>query len=393
MANQLAAAGDDRRPAKSSLRAGPTGWIESIYARLLAAADIRINGGRAWDMHVHDRRLWRRLAGGGTRALGEAYVEGWWDSHVLDEFFRRLIAARIDRRILNLPKRAYAALAALGNLQSLQRAHRVGVAHYDLDNELYAAMLGPRMVYTCAYWRDAPDLERAQEAKLDLVCRKLQLERGMHVLDIGCGWGGFARYAAERYGVRVTGVTVSVEQADVAREMCRDWPVTIAACDYRAVRGRFDRIVSLGMIEHVGRKNYPTYMRQAASLLDADGLFVLQTIGLNDDASGMDPWVTRYIFPNSEIPALWRLSAAATPHLRVEDLHNFASDYDRTLMAWHANFNLAWPRLAARFDARFKRMWNYYLLMFAGIFRARGLDLWQLVLAPRTRMARYERPA
>ncbi|MEQ8495426.1 MAG: class I SAM-dependent methyltransferase, partial [Gammaproteobacteria bacterium] len=184
-------------------------WPARFYHRLLAEAGVRVNGQRPWDMQVHDERLWWRILRHGTLGLGEAYVDGWWDAPRLDEFIARVVRARLDRRLPNLPKRIGGVIAALSNLQDLTRARQVGEQHYDLDHEMYRAMLGERMIYTCAYWPAATDLDAAQEHKLDLVCRKLGLAPGMRVLDIGCGWGGFARFAAERYGVAVTGVTIS----------------------------------------------------------------------------------------------------------------------------------------------------------------------------------------
>jgi cyclopropane-fatty-acyl-phospholipid synthase len=391
MNNALHSAGNDFKPST-----GPqpprVNLLEAGYARMLATAGIRINGRRAWDMRITDARLWRRIALGGTLGLGDAYVDGWWDSPRLDEFFARLVRCRIDRHFWNLPKHILGFVAAIGNLQNVRRARRVGEQHYDLSNDLYRAMLGERMVYTCGYWRDAGTLDEAQEHKLELVCRKLMLEPGMRVLDIGCGWGSFARYAAERYGVEVVGVTISSEQAARAREACAGLPVDIRVQDYREVDGRYDRIVSLGMFEHVGRKNYRRYMQVVHERLVTDGIFVMQVIGLNGNGSGIDPWVTRHIFPNSEIPTSRRLTASFEGLLKLEDWHCFGQDYDRTLMAWHANFAAAWHRFEATFGPRFHRLWTYYLLMFAGVFRGRGLDLWQLVLTPRERLVPYQRP-
>lgn len=371
--------------------AAPT-LLAAGYARLLDGAGIRVNGACDWDMRVKDARLWRRIALHGTLGLGDAYVDGWWDAARLDEFFTRLIRCRVDRQLWNLPKRILGIVAALGNLQNIRRARQVGETHYDLNNDLYRAMLGERMVYTCAYWRNATTLDRAQEDKLELVCRKLALEPGMKVLDIGCGWGSFARFAAERYGAEVVGVTIAADQAALARQLCAGLPVDIRVQDYREVEGSFDRVVSLGMFEHVGRKNYRCYMDLIRQRLAGDGIFVMQTIGLNGEGSGIDPWVTRHIFPNSEIPTLKRITAAFDGVLKLEDWHSFGADYDRTLMAWYANFIAAWPRFAAHFGPRFYRLWSYYLLMFAGVFRGRGLDLWQLVLTPSGRTESYQRP-
>ena len=366
--------------------------LASIYARMLGNAGIKINGSRAWDMVVHDRRTWRRLAIHGSLGLGEAYVDGWWDARCLDEFFTRVIYSKLNQRIANMPKRLMGGIAMLGNLQKAHRATKVGEVHYDLSNDLYREMLGKRMVYSCGYWRDAKTLDEAQDHKLELVCRKLQLEPGMRVLDIGCGWGSFAKYAAQHHSVSVVGVTISEAQASLARKLCRGLPIEIRTEDYRDVQGKFDRIVSLGMLEHVGRKNYRLYMEVVRRLLVDDGLCVIQTIGLNDSGSGIDPWVTRYIFPNSEIPTLQRITAALDGTLKMEDWHNLGLDYDRTLMAWHGNFMNAWPRFSAEFGDRFYRLWSYYLLMFAGVFRARHLEPWQIVLSSHGAKGGYRRP-
>jgi len=366
--------------------------LHSLYQRLLKRAGIEINGSNPWDMQVFDQRLWKRIALTGSRGLGDAYVEGWWDAERLELYFEKLLRSSVDKATFNLPKTVLKYAARFANLQNIRRARQVGKTHYDLSHELYRAMLGERMVYTCAYWPNARTLDEAQEAKLELVCRKLQLEPGMRVLDIGCGWGSFAKYAADRYGVHVTGVTISAEQASHARDICRGLPTVILEQDYREITGSYDRIVSLGMFEHVGRKNYLQYMRIVQDHLAVDGLFVMQTVGLNKESSGMDPWVLHHIFPNSEVPTVARLAEAFVGRLRLDDWHNLGPDYERTLLAWHRNFLEAWPRLKTGFDSKFCRMWNYYLLMFAGAFRARDLDVWQLVLAKPGRMTQFRRP-
>lgn len=372
------------------------GWLDSrltaLYARLLAQADIAINGERPWDMRIRNARVFRRCLTQGSLGLGDAYVDGWWDVPHLDQFFERLTRAGLDRRAFDPRAWLTALLTACRNLQDTTLARRVGEVHYDISNAFYREMLGPSMVYTCGYWAAAEDLETAQAHKLDLVCRKLRLQRGQRVLDIGCGWGSFGRYAAEHYGVNVVGVTISRAQAELARELCRDLSVEIRLQDYRDVRERFDHIVSLGMFEHVGRKNYATYFDLARRALSPDGLFLLHTIGSNDHCIGVDAWITRHIFPNSEIPSFARLVNALDRRFVVEDLHNFGADYARTLMAWHENFVRAWPDFAAHMPPRFQRTWRYYLLLFAGIFRARGLQLWQLVLSPGGMPGGYRRP-
>ena len=369
------------------------GWLSRRYAAQLAKADVVINGPRPWDLQVHDARLFRRCLLRGTLGLGEAYEEGWWDTANLEEFFARVVAARLDESLPNLPRTFNRWLARLINAQTLVRARRVAVEHYDLDNDLYASMLDPRMVYTCGFWQTARTLAEAQEAKLELVCRKLGLEPGMEVLDIGCGWGSFAAYAAQRHGVRVTGITISRAQADLARQRCDGLPVRILLEDYRQTDGRYDRIVSLGMFEHVGHKNARGYLEAARRLLASDGLFLLHTIGRNDQGAGIDPWVTRYIFANSEIPSLAGLSHALDRLFVLEDVHNLGADYAPTLLAWRDNFERHWPLFASRLGERFRRRWFYYLSLFAGVFRARGLQVWQCLLSPTGVPGGYRRPA
>ncbi|MEW5972173.1 MAG: cyclopropane fatty acyl phospholipid synthase [Pseudomonadota bacterium] len=350
-------------------------------AELLARADIRLGGGRPWDMRLLAPGVPERILARGSLGLGESYMDGAWEADALDEFFARLLRAGLDREVRPWRLLGHALRARLLNLQTPRRARRVGEVHYDLGNDFYQAMLDARMTYTCGYWRQARTLDEAQEAKLDLVCRKLDLRPGQRVLDIGCGWGSFARFAAERYGVEVVGVTISREQLELGRELCRGLPVELRLQDYRALDEPFDHIASLGMFEHVGHKNYRTYLEIAHRCLREDGLFLLHTIGKPRSGTPTDPWVERYVFPNGELPALAQVAGAAEGLFIVEDLHNFGADYDRTLMAWHRNFEVAWPRFAERYGERFRRMWRYYLLACAGAFRARDTQLWQIVFA------------
>lgn len=238
------------------------------------------------------------------------------------------------------------------------------------------------MIYSCGYWNNAKNLDQAQEAKLDLVCQKLQLEPGMKVLDIGCGWGGSAKYLTENYDVQVIGITVSRQQADFARELCKGLPVEIRLQDYRDMKGCFDRVFSIGMLEHVGVKNYRTYMEMVHRMLPNDGLFLLHTIGSNIAVNNVDRWIDHYIFPNSMLPAVSQIAKAYEGLFVLEDWHSFGSDYDRTLLSWNSNFESAWSKLQHHYSERFRRMWNYYLLSSAGAFRARKNQLWQVLLSP-----------
>jgi len=347
---------------------------------LLAEAGVRVGGEREWDLQVHDERVYARLLAQGSLGLGESYMDGWWDARSLDGLLVRLMLARLDQRVRGAIGDAL--LARLSNPQSRRRSGEVGRRHYDLGNDLYAAMLGRRLVYSCGYWRQAADLDAAQEAKLDLVCRKLDLRPGMRVLDIGCGWGEALKFAAERYGVSGVGVTISREQAEFGRRLCEGLPVDIRLQDYRDLDEPFDAAFSIGMFEHVGVRNYRTYFEVVRRCLPEHALFLLHSIGGNASVRRTDPWIARYIFPNSMLPSAAQITRASEGLFVIEDWHNFGADYDRTLQAWRANVEAAWDRLDPRYDERFRRMWRFYLAGSMATFRSRRAQLWQLVMSP-----------
>ncbi len=377
-------------PAHPQSSAAPR--FESRIARLLAKADVRLNGERPWDLQVHDPGMYGRVLAQGSLGLGESYMDGAWDARSLDGFLTRVLEARLDEQVHGLGEIWDALRARLFNAQSLRGSRKVGERHYDLGNDLYQAMLGKRLIYSCGYWRQADTLDDAQEAKLDLVCRKLGLRPGMRVLDIGCGWGEALKFAAERYGVSGVGVTISREQAEYARKLCAGLPVEIVLQDYRQVRGPFDAVLSIGMYEHVGVKNYRTYFEVARRVLKDEGLFLLHSIGTNTSRNRTDPWIARYIFPNSMLPSPEQTTRALEGLFVIEDWHNFGTDYDRTLQAWRANIEAAWGRLSARYDERFRRMWRFYLAGSMATFRTRRSQLWQLVLSPRGVRGGYVAP-
>jgi cyclopropane-fatty-acyl-phospholipid synthase len=351
---------------------------------LLQQADISINGSRPWDIQIFDERFFDKVVAQGTLGLGEAYVDKWWDCLRIDEFIYYSMLHRLKEKIkVGRQELWMFARSWLTNLQSHTRAFIVGERHYDINNILYERMLDRRMTYTCGYWRNAVDLEQAQQHKLDLVCRKIGLQPGDRVLDIGCGWGSFAQYAAQHYGAEVVGITISQQQAELARQRCTGLAVEIRLQDYRDLNETFDHIVSLGMFEHVGHKNYRNFMRIAHNNLSNSGLFLLHTIGSNESAVACDPWIDKYIFPNGLLPSVAQIGKALEDNFVIEDWHNFGADYDRTLMAWQANFEQHWGELKNHFDERFYRMWSYYLLICAGSFRARENQLWQIVLSKR----------
>ncbi len=366
----------------------------TLGLEILRRGGIELGGDKACDITVHDDRFWDRVIAQRELGLGEAYQERWWDANQLDEFIA--VVQTLGLRSLVRPRPSLAlhvANSTMRNRQTKRCAQHNAAAHYNIGNDLYERMLDRRMIYSCGYWQNADDLDTAQEHKLDLICRKLHLEPGMKLLDIGCGWGGFARFAAEKYGAVVTGITPAFEQARHASRVCEGLSVEIRQCDYRDVTGRFDRIVSIGMIEHVGPRNLATFFGCCRKLLTDDGLMLHHTIGSLVSKNFTDPWFDKYIFPGGVIPSLGQLSSACENDWVIEDLHNFGPYYDRTLLAWHHNISVAWDDLAA-YDDHFRRTWDYYLLCSAGSFRARTLQLWQIVFTRSNRRSSvYRRPA
>ena len=353
---------------------------EVIIRELLESAGIEVNGPNPWDIQVHDTRFFSRVLREIELGMGESYMDGWWDCQSIDQFVDRALRARLDQQIKGNWRILFHMLRSkLLNLQTVPRAFKVGEHHYDLGNELYRAMLDKRLNYTSAYWRDADNLDQAQENKLDLVCRKIGLKPGMTVLELGCGWGSFAKFAAEKYGVEVLGVTVSAKQVELGMELCRGLPVELRLQDYRDVEGQYDRVISIGIMEHVGDKNYRTYMEIVDRTLKPGGYGLFHTIGKNSSKIRGNPWTEQYIFPNGMVPSIVQLAVAMEGLFIVEDCHNFGPDYGPTLMAWHSNFEKAWPILKKNYDERFYRMWRFYLLSSAGGFRSRHSQLWQVV--------------
>jgi cyclopropane-fatty-acyl-phospholipid synthase len=353
---------------------------EAAIRELLTHAGIQVNGNKAWDIQVHNPAFFARILRDTTLGLGESYMEGWWDCEAIDQFIERALLARLDEKVRNDSRFIFQIIRAkLLNRQSSSRAFEVGIKHYDLGNDLYQRMLDKRMLYTCGYWKTAHNLDEAQEAKLDLVCRKIGVWKGMTILEIGCGWGSFAKYAAEKYGATVTGVTVSKEQVALGTEMCKGLPVELRLQDYREVQGQYDAVVSIGVMEHVGYRNYHTYMQVVDRCLKKDGIAFVHTIGGNKTITTGEPWTDKYIFPNGMLPSISQLGKAMENLFVMEDWHNIGPHYDPTLMAWYANFEKGWPELKEKYGDSFRRMWRYYLLTSAGAFRSRNQQLWQIV--------------
>lgn len=355
---------------------------KQIIESLLADTDVTINGSNPWDPQIHNEDFYDRVLKEGSLGLGESYMDGWWDCERLDQFFHKVLSAELDQKIRwNWRVMWGAAWGYVMGAGRKSQAFKIGEHHYDIGNDLYRAMLDKRLTYTCGYWKHSKNLDEAQEAKLGLVCKKIGLKQGQKVLDIGSGWGSFIGYAAEKYGARTVGITVSKEQKTLADAQYSNLPAETKLMDYRDLSGKYDHIVSLGMFEHVGCKHYRTFMKIVHNALEDDGLFLLHTIGSNHSVYATDPWIQKYIFPNGMLPSIKQIGESIEGLFVMEDWHNFGADYDTTLMAWHQNFENNWDELKINYDEKFHRMWRYYLLSCAGSFRARKNQLWQIVLS------------
>ncbi len=353
---------------------------EKVVRELLESAGIRVNGNRAWDIRVKNKEFYKRVIRAKGLGLGESYMEGWWECERIDEFICRILRARLDEKVRGdifyllrfLPN-------ILFNLQSLSRSRVIAERHYDLDNDLFFSFLDPYKQYSCAWFYNTRELNQAQINKLELIAKKMEIDQNDHLLDIGCGWGGLAKYMCETYGTKVTGVNISKEQLSYARQFCKGLDVEFIDSDYRLINGKYDKIVSVGMFEHVGHKNYRVFMSVVHRCLKDDGIFLLHTIGSNVSKRNVEPWINKYIFPNGMLPSLAQIAKGVEGLFIIEDIHNLGPHYDLTLMAWYRNFQKAWPDLSKRYSHVFKRMWDFYLLSCAGSFRARSIQIWQIV--------------
>lgn len=348
------------------------------------------------DLIIRDDRFYATVLNKHSVGLGEAYMEGWWDTPDLTALFRKLIQGFPEaRKYLHFNARifAYYCMGAWLNRQHNRKALRDVQRHYDIGNELYEAMLDENMVYTCAYFKDPEwSLEKAQTEKIDLVFRKLHIPekaaagKPLKVLDIGCGWGYSLIHGARYYGVEGVGISLSKDQVSLARRKTANLPVDIRLQDYRDLPAgeQFDAIFSLGMFEHVGRKNYRKFMEAVRQHLAPDGLFLLHTIGGKEHGPS-DPWINKYIFPGAYIPNIADIAAAADGLFIQHDFHNFGLYYARTANEWCARFEHNWERLRQLrpdfYDQRFFRIWKYYLKSSAASFYSGWNQVWQFVFS------------
>ena len=365
-------------PMQAPKGAGPH---EKFFRDLLAKAGITINGDQPWDLQVRDPRAYERILRDGSIGFGEAFMEGWLDCDRVDLMADRAYRARLTEQIAVKAALLEALKVRVNPFGSRSRSFEIGERHYDTGNDLFQVMLDPYMVYSCGYWHRAKTLDAAQRDKLELICRKLQLEPGMRLLDIGCGWGGLARYAAEHHGVSVVGITVSKRQVDLGTRLSAGLPVELRYCDYRDIHEIFDRVVSVGMVEHVGRRYYQDFFAGCDRCLKPSGIFVLHTVGYLKELP-INPWYDKHIMPGVEFPTVSNLIDNTGPNLVLEDFHTWeGAHYDKTLMAWFERFHGGWDRLKHTYDETFYRMWKLYLQGCAGAFRAEQMRVWQLVFS------------
>jgi cyclopropane-fatty-acyl-phospholipid synthase len=349
-----------------------------------------------------DRKaLWRLLASPSV-GFGECYTEGLLEVHGDFLAFANEVTRKLKRRQDDSYRwpRLKSSLHALRQNTPL-RATRNARHHYDLDNDFYRLWLDERMVYTCAYYQNEDDdLAAAQVAKLDHVCRKLDLQPGMTVVEAGCGWGALALHMAEQYGSRVLAYNVSRAQIEWARAQAAERGlsdrVRFVLDDYRNIEERCDRFVSVGMLEHVGRANYPVLGDVVRRVLTPEGLALVHSIGRSHPRVA-DAWIRKYIFPGGHVPSLGEMSQIFEPHrFTVLDVENLRLHYARTCADWLANFEAVSARVTERFDETFTRMWRLYLAGSSAGFQSGTLQLYQVLFArgennavPRTRGYMY----
>lgn len=365
--------------------------LGAIIEEMVRQADIVLGK----DIVVHDPSMWVDWADRGILAIGESYMEKKWDSPHVDQVMAKLAAmpSETKRKLFSSWKtRLLLSIAILFNQQRREKELEVAEKHYDLGNEFFRSWLDKNMQYSCGYWKNVSTLDEAQLAKMRMIGKKLQLKPGMTVLDIGCGWGGLARFLIKEYGVKVTGINISKEQI----QWCRSISIAEGLQEsfhslnqsYRDLEGKWDRIVACGMLEHVGPKNYHEFFDICKRCLADDGIMLLQTIGANISKKVLnDRWLTRYIFPHGTLPSIAQIAKASEKKLIIEDLRNFGPDYDKTLMAWHSTFMKVKDDL--QMSEMFIRMWEFYLLYCASGFRERKSQLWQFVFTKRNK-ERYD---
>ena len=362
--------------------------FENNAKKILQKAGIEVNGNNPWDIQVKDKSGYIDTALFGTLGFGDAYINKKWEVEKMDVFFEKILKSKSNNIGIFFEKIQRLRDWVI-NTQAGKKAFEVGEKHYDLGNEMYGHMLGESMGYSAGFYlKENNSLEEAQYEKFDRICRKLKLEPGMNVLEIGAGWGTFAKHAAKNYGVSVVGLTVSEEQKKFAEKRCEGLDVKFLLLDYQKIgsgyNNYFDRVVSIEMIEAVGKKNFNTYFEIISRTLKDNGLCAIQAIMGSGEH---DTFISTRIFPNGILPSLLDISKNIEGKLKIKEVESFGSDYDKTLMSWDKNFRDNWDKIKNikskegkyLYDEKFYRMWRYYLMCCAGSFRAKHIDVWQIV--------------
>lgn len=362
-----------------------------------------ICGGESWQfgdpvsslrasIFIQDERFFRRAVLGGDVAIGEAWMDGDWSSpdlvSVVRLAVRNLPAVENQNRLLHALSRGLDRLRHLMRDNSITGSRKNISAHYDLSNDFFRLFLDPSMMYSCAFYESKTDsLEMAQKQKLDRICRKLRLKPGDHVLEIGTGWGAFALHATVHYGCRVTTTTISREQFNVAEAQFKGSGIELLFEDYRNLKGKYDKIVSIEMFEAVGLKHYDEFFSACDRLLKPDGSMLMQAITMNERSfpayRGKADWIQKYIFPGSELASVGEImkSLARVTSMGMFHFEDIGTHYARTLAAWRDAFREHLDEVRALgFDERFVRMWDYYLAYCEGAFLERHIGDAQIVL-------------
>lgn len=344
---------------------------------------ITINQKSSLNISVANSDFYRKVINKGELGLAESFMDGDWTTDNLYGVLLELQKNRdkISKHIKSnmfqiLLFKIYYCIFRTNTRDTVKNnvSH-----HYDIGNDLYRKQLGRTMQYTCAYYHKSKmTLNQAQDAKMKLIAKKLDLQPGMSVLDIGCGFGALAYYLVKRYSVKVLGVTLSEEQIKYANKYYKHPNLTIKYKDYRDVTGKFDRVYSIGMFEQVGKDNYSVYFDKCYELLKTNGIMLLHTISKNYRENPRYNFITQYIFPEGELPHISDLSGKFLDNKwHLEDLHNFGQSYNKTLLDWHKNLDNF--KELPNYSPRFQRMWKYYLLGCSAAFKVRMISLWQIV--------------
>ncbi len=366
-------------------------WVRSR----LEPAGIRFNESGELNIQVNNAQFYRRAALLGSLGFGESYADGQWECDHLDKVIARILLYSVNRS--GLAHIGIQLRSMLFNRQSVLRSKRVARQHYDVDTTIFELMLDPYLQYTCGYFANTDNLDQAQIDKMAMIIQKLCLKPGDSLLDIGCGWGGFARFAAENFGIKVSGLSISQSQLAYARTLCKGFDCEFKYGDYRHLHEiypqKFNAISIIGVTEHIGYKNFKNLYKVMRSRLQEGGLALQHSITRMKSTVHVEPFIDRYIFPGGMVPSVEQLAHSMAGEFVLEDVHNFGADYDQTLMAWDQNMKLAQAKIEAMpgFGQRFYRIWSYYLQSCAALFRVRQAQVMQYVLSPQGVPGGYRR--